>query len=175
MENAKKAVSTGGNLGYWTGAAKSKDFYGTNAIDVYNDSPDYRLSKLGDNVYGFEFNDASRQGSMYLKSLFFVPADASAYMLTSKDTKSTALWTPNSEFAPSVQMNGITGMKYNDLQANSYVKSLEDLFNAVLEGKVCVSNDGSTTSFWWNPYVIENTKGSITSMSEKETQLIGKN
>ncbi|MFA5741408.1 MAG: hypothetical protein WC874_00875, partial [Candidatus Izemoplasmatales bacterium] len=36
---------TGGNMTYWTGAAKSKTFYGANAVQVYNDSPDYQLDE----------------------------------------------------------------------------------------------------------------------------------
>jgi len=44
-------------LVYWTGAAKSKDFFGGNAVETYNNSPDNHLTKLGDDVYGFEYNE----------------------------------------------------------------------------------------------------------------------
>jgi len=174
VENTKKAVSTGGNLSYWTGAAKSKDFYGSNAVEVYSNSPDYRLSKLGENVYGFEFNDATRAGNMYLKSVFFVPHDETRYGLMSKDT-GTSFWTTSNEFNSTAELLGISGMKYNSLQNNSYMKSLQDLFDAVREGKVCVSSDGASTSFWWNPAVIENTTGSTNSLANKELELVGAN
>jgi len=38
---------------------------------------------------------------------------------------------------------------------------------------VCISNDGSTMSFWWNPKVIENTPGTNDSTSNQELSLIG--
>jgi hypothetical protein len=174
VENTKKALLAGGNLSYWTGAAKSKDFYGSNAVEVYNNSPDYRLSKLGENVYGFEFNDITNAGNMYLKSIFFVPHDESRYTINSKNT-GTSFWTTSNEFSANAELLGIPGMKYNSLQNNSYIKSIQDLFDAVEEGKVCVSSDGSSTSFWWNPAVIENTTGSTNSLTNKELELVGTN
>ena len=174
LNNEKKAIVTGGNLAYWTGAAKTKNFYGGNAIDSYQDSPDYRLTKLGDNVYGYEFNDISREGTMMLKTLFFIPAESSSYILQAQDN-STSFWTANSEFAPTVQLGGINGMRYNDQSGNSKINSLHTLFEAVREGKVCVSSDGASTSFWWNPAVIETVGGATTSMSAKELSLIGTN
>ncbi|MFA6065368.1 MAG: hypothetical protein WCW44_02100 [archaeon] len=176
VENTKNAVTTGGNLSYWTGAARSRDFYGTNAVEAYNNSPDYRLSELSDVAYGFEFNDASRSGNMYLKTLMFVPAnDNSQYLLNAIDPGVT-FWTPNSEFSSNVQLNGINGMNYNSANgsvSNQYINSLEGLFNAVSEGKICVSSDGSDTSFWWNPAVLENTSGSTTNLASKELELVG--
>ncbi len=172
LNTEKKAIITGGNIAYWTGAAKSKNFYGGNAIDSYQDSPDYRISKLGDNVYGFEFNDISRQGTMLIKTLFFVPADSSSYILNAEDN-STNFWSANSEFTKTIQLGGISEMTYNDQLGNSKISSIQNLFDAVKEGKVCVSSDGSSTSFWWNPAVIETVSGSTTSMSDKELSLIG--
>lgn len=172
VSTERKAIITGGNISYWTGAAKTKNFYGGNAIDSYQDSPDYRLSKLGDNVYGFEFRDVSNKGTMLLKTLYFVPAESASYILEGKDSTAT-FWTTNSDFAPVVQLGGISGMTYNDQAGNSKINSIQNLFDAVKEGKVCVSNDGSSTSFWWNPAVIENIEGSNTSMAQKELELIG--
>ncbi len=176
VTNTNTAVTTGGNLSYWTGAAKSKDFYGSNAVEAYNNSPDYKLSKLSDIAYGFEFNDASRSGNMYLKTLLFVPAnDSSQYLLNAEDP-GVSFWTPNTEFTSSVQLNGINAMNYNSASGSvttPYINSLEGLFNAVSEGKICVSSDGSDTSFWWNPAVLENTSGSTTNLAAKELELVG--
>jgi hypothetical protein len=172
LSTENKSIITGGNLAYWTGAAKTKNFYGGNAIDTFQDSADHRLTKLGDNVYGFEFDDISNNGTMLLKSLFFIPADSAIYMLQANESSAT-FWTPSSEFAPNVQLGGIGGMTYNDQGGNSKISSLQNLFDAVTEGKVCVSNDGSSTSFWWNPAVIETVEGSNSSMVKKELELIG--
>jgi hypothetical protein len=173
VENTRKAISTGGNIGYWTGASKSKDFYGGNAVELFTDSPDYRLNNLGENVYGFKFEDTTRNGTMYLKSFFFVPEDGTRYQLVSKDDD-TIFWTTSSDFSNVVELLGIPGMEYNSLQNNSSLSSLQDLFTAVENMDICVSNDGSNTTFWWNPAVIENTTGSTTSLANKELELIGK-
>ncbi|MFA5361322.1 MAG: hypothetical protein WC290_02635, partial [archaeon] len=172
IETEKKALITGGNLSYWTGAAKTRNFYGGNAIDSYQESPDYRMNKLGDNVYGFEFKDISNNGTMLLKTLYFTPVENNLYMLKSEENSAT-FWTPNNEFSPNVQLNGINGMTYNDMSSNSRIESLQNLFEAVKEGKICVSNDGSSTSFWWNPALIENISGANPSLAEKELELIG--
>jgi len=67
-------------------------------------------------------------------------------------------------------------MNYNSASGSvttPYINSLEGLFNAVSEGKICVSSDGSDTSFWWNPAVLENTSGSTTNLATKELELVG--
>lgn len=174
IENSKGAISTGGNIGYWIGAAKSKDFYGSNAVEMYYNSPDYRLSKLGENVYGFEFRDATRVGNMYLKTILFVPKDESSYTINSNDS-GTTIWTAANDFSTSAALQGIPGMKYNNLPNGDAgtINTLAKLFDAVKEGVVCVSNDGSSTSFWWNPAVIERTVGATTSMANEELMLVG--
>lgn len=172
IETNNKALITGGNISYWTGAAKTRNFYGGNAIDTYQDSPDYRMNKLGDNVYGFEFKDISHNGTMLLKTLYFTPVENNLYILKSIENSAT-FWTPNNEFSPHVQLGGINGMTYNDISSNSRIESLQNLFDAVKEGKVCVSNDGSSTSFWWNPAIAENVSGANPSMAEKELELLG--
>ena len=103
IETNNKALITGGNISYWTGAAKTRNFYGGNAIDTYQDSPDYRMNKLGDNVYGFEFKDISHNGTMLLKTLYFTPVENNLYILKSIENSAT-FWTPNNEFSPHVQL-----------------------------------------------------------------------
>jgi hypothetical protein len=168
------STTTGGNMAYWTGAAKSKDFYNSNAVETYSDSPDNHLTKIGDNIYGFEFDDVTRKGTMYLKSYFFVPSGSDTYRLTVEDSN-TLFWTPNTVFSSSIELSGIDGMVYNSKRDDSYISSIQDLFDAVKEQKVCVSNDGSTSTFWWNPKTIQNTTGVSDSLATKETSLIGTN
>ena len=170
LENPSKAVITRGNIAYWTGAAKSKDYFGANAVETYNNTPDNRISRLGENVFGFEFKEASRKGNLFLKTIIFIPVERGTYTMKSRE-ENTKIWTPNSDFTETVELAGISGMQFNN--KSSYIASLQDLFEGVKQGKICVSNDGSTTSFWWNPKVIETTPGSVTSQLEKELSLIG--
>ncbi len=171
LEN-KNAIGTGGNLAYWTGAAKSKDFFGGNAVETYTDSPDNRLYKLGDNYYGFEFKDTTRKGTMYLKSIFFTPVDNSLYNLVSKVDGFT-LWTPSTDFGNNARLGGIPGMQFNSKGEDSYIKSLQNLFTAVENEEVCLSSDGTDTIFWWNPKTIAKTVGISYSLDTKEIALVG--
>jgi hypothetical protein len=171
VENPNRAVVTRGNIAYWTGAAKSKDYFGANAVESYYNSPDYRLSKLGENIFGFEFRNISKKGTMYLKTTLFTPVDQAAYMLTSKNS-TTMFWTPETPFTETVDLKGISGMPYN--APGDYVNSLQDLFTAVENNEVCLSNDGSSTTFWWNPVAVEGTVGSLgKSLYHQELALVG--
>ena len=158
-------VLTGGNLSYWTGAARSKDFYGANAIEMYRNSPDYLL-ETGD--YGFEWEDITNNDTLYLKTTFFTPVTGAYAIIGESDT---SFWTPNNNFTQINSLDGISGMANNS--SGNHFETLEDLFSMVENGDVCVSNDGSTMSFWWNPHVLENTAGLQNSLAEKELELVG--
>ncbi len=163
LEKSYSPVITGGNLSYWTGAARSKDFFGGNASEVYNNTPD----SLIDDDYGFSWDNATENGTLYLKSVFYSPVK-DYYVLR---TENGSFWTPNSNFSSQAELLGISGMKFN--QDGDYFETLEDLFTMVTNQDVCISNDGTTMSFWWNPKVIENTRGSQSSLAEKELSLVG--
>ncbi|MEK6958518.1 MAG: hypothetical protein AABW59_00570 [archaeon] len=158
------------NLSYWTGAAKSKDFYGQSAVDVYYNTPDSILD-VGDNAYGFTWTDATVSGTMYLKTFIYVPT-AGAYKLVSKEG-STAIWTADNDFTSLAPLTGIGGMQYNSATDMSMIETIDDLFTAVENGDVCVSGDGSNMSFWWNPAVLENSPGNNDSLANKELGLAG--
>ena len=129
LENQQKK-DTGGNFTYWTGAAKSKDFYGTNAVDVYNNTADTKLDNL--DAYGFSWSDATQSGNLYLKTIIYVPTDKD-YILQTEDN-TTTLWSPNDQFSHSQQIIGIKGME-NDKLNNSSFTTLQDLFDLVKEQK----------------------------------------
>lgn len=164
-----RPLNTGGNLSYWTGAARSKDFFGSSAIDIYNESPDYKLES-GDE-YGFTWVDATDNGNLYLKTTIFTPTNKS-YLIEGKES-GTTFWTPNTDFVPMQQLVGINGMRGNSQLNNSSFDNLQQLFDMVSEGDVCISNDGSSMTFWWNPRVLETTPGSINSLANQEIGLIG--
>lgn len=171
VERNSTPIRTGGNLLFWTGAAQSKNFYGGNAIDTYRESPDYLLE--GGEEYGFLWEDITHPTTMYLKTIIYTPTNA-RFTLNSKDSTTTFL-TPNTNFSSNTQLNGIAQMNYNsDLGTNS-LNSINDLFDMVKDGSVCLTNDGSNSIFWWNPRVIANTPGTIESLENLEVNLIGTN
>ncbi|MBT7240957.1 MAG: hypothetical protein HN878_00545, partial [Candidatus Diapherotrites archaeon] len=166
VEKANQPVNTGGNLNYWNGAAKSIDFTGSYAVNVYNDTADSRIDGTD---YGFEWSDITQNGTLYLKTFFYTPTD-STYTLVAD---SGSFWTPDEEFNDNVPLRGIKGMSYNSQANNSKVETLQDIFDFVQNGDICVSNDGQTTSFWWNEYVLANTIGMNDSQYNKEVALAG--
>jgi hypothetical protein len=163
VEKNYSSLTTGGNLSYWTGAARSRDFFGSSAQEVFQNSPD----SLIDDAYGFRWVDATNNGTIYLKTVFFTPTN-STYVLK---TTNGAFWTPNNDFSTQVELSGIGGMMNN--QDGDSFTTLEDLFDMVRNQDVCISNDGATTSFWWNPKIIANTSGPHGNLANQELTLAG--
>ena len=159
-------MNTGGNLNYWTGAARSIDFSGSYAVEIYNETADSRIDGTD---YGFEWSDISQNGTLYLKTFFYTPTD-SVYALVAENG---TFWSPDEEFDSTIQLRGIKGMSYNSQANNSKVETMQDVFDFVSNGDICVSNDGQTTSFWWNENVLANTIGMIDSQYNKEILLAG--
>ena len=156
---------------YWTGAAKSKTFYGANAVQVYNDSPDYQLDETSGvsqpNVtYGFKWDDPTNGGTIYLKTVMYTPA-GKIYSITGE--QGTEFWTPNQEFSAQADLSGIDGMQYNSRLSGGTISNLQQLFDLVKKEKVCVTNNGNSASFWWNPKTIATAVGSAgNSLETKE-------
>ncbi|MFA5763578.1 MAG: carboxypeptidase-like regulatory domain-containing protein [archaeon] len=163
VEKNYSSLTTGGNLSYWTGAARSRDFFGASAQEVFSNTPDSFI----DDAYGFRWVDATDNGTIYLKTVFFTPTN-STYMLK---TTNGAFWTPNNDFTTQVELTGIGGMTNN--QDGDSFNTLQDLFDMVRNQDVCVSSDGSTTSFWWNPKIIANTSGSQGNLANQELTIAG--
>jgi hypothetical protein len=169
--------NTGGNMNYWTGAAQSYDFYGAIAADMYYDAADYQLDASSGITepgvtYGFSWADITRDSTLYLKTIFYTPVGKKA--LLKIDNGDSQLWTPNQSFGASVELNGISGMNYNDASRASNITSVQELLDLVESGKVCITNDGSNMKFWWNPRVISVTAGSTgQSLEGSEASLIG--
>jgi hypothetical protein len=163
VEESFTTTATGGNLSYWTGAARSGDFFGGSASEFYNNTPDSQI----DDKYGFKWTDVSHAGTIYLKSVFYTPVN-NVYMLKTSDG---AFWTPNNNFSGAIELAGIGGMRKN--QSGDYFETLQDLLDMVRNQDVCISNDGSTMSFWWNPRAISQTVGNNNSLLQQEQLLSG--
>lgn len=167
IERNGTPLRVGGNLLFWTGAARSGNFYGGNAVETYRDSPDYLLES-GDE-YGFVWQDVTHPTTMYLKTIIYSPTN-SRYMINAKDSM-TNFATPNNSFSSTAELVGISGMNYNSEAGSNSLNSISSLFDMVKEGSVCVTNDGSNSVFWWNPRVISNTPGRIDSLENIEIGL----
>ncbi|MDD3159956.1 MAG: hypothetical protein PHQ98_03245 [Candidatus ainarchaeum sp.] len=159
-------VTTGNSMNYWTGAAKSKDFYGANANEVYNNTADYYIQE--DNEYGFDYQDATNNGNLYLKTIIYTPT-MNSYVIKSANPE-TLFWTANADFSQVNSLNGVSGIELNN---GLGVQNITQLFDLVRNTDVCITNDETTLSFWWNPERIANISGNNNAQEAKELTLIG--
>ena len=177
MESAGIPQNTGGNLSYWTGAAQSYDFYGALAADLYYDSADYQLDESSGITepgvtYGFSWDDITNDSTLYMKTIMYTPTDKK--VILKSDNDETQIWNPNQTFSTTSELTGISGMPYNDYARADSIRTVQNLLDLVEDGKVCITNDGTSMKFWWNPRIVSITPGSTgESLEGAEVNLIG--
>lgn len=160
----------GENASFWSGAGACLDFAGVPVNQSYAFLPD-RKAESSDRAnnwefeYKFEWPAAEKGGDVYLKGYFFTPAGTS-YELTSS-SKNLVFATPDTGFASSVGLSGIAKMPFNDAIGGPSVQSLSEILDLVKQKNVCVTNNGSTTLFWWNTGALYQKGGSSIESREK--------
>jgi len=155
------------NLLLVTGLKGCKDFFGQDSTKLLNKTPDILLGQY----YGIGFQEAERTGTVSVKTSTFLPTDQSYDLIFSPGGQ---IMTPNQliPLTNSVKMEGIKGMKYNDLADASYISTLSDLFEAVRERSVCLSNLGDKEIYWWpEDYLSEKETSEGKSLMQKELDL----
>ncbi|MCX6800868.1 MAG: hypothetical protein NTZ73_01650 [Candidatus Diapherotrites archaeon] len=145
MRDSKDINSTSPGFLLLTGIGngKCRDFSGTSAAKNYFLYPD---SKFG-GYYGLKFDEAVQGGDIYFKTIIYSPVSES-YSI--QPIQGTSLHTLQGSNANSAPLKGIGGMVFNDETNNSRIFSLEDLFDAVKQGDVCISNMGNRAMLFWN-------------------------
>ncbi len=165
----------GSSLSFWTGAGQCLDFTGIPVFEKFSNTPD-REGVSGDPLavwqyaYALDWKDAERSGDVYLKTYIYTPTNGS-FALKGIAPEGLAFLTPDSALASSVELKGISTMNNNSKSARDSVAELQDLFELVEAGDVCVTDTGSETSFWWNPKTLYEMVGSYSSLSEIEEGL----
>jgi hypothetical protein len=76
------------------------------------------------------------------------------------------------EYSSSQILDGVSTMPYNN--GSQVIDSIQDVFDLVADGKICVSNSGTKTRFFWNPETIYKQTGQ-TSISAVTNQLTAGN
>ena len=104
--------------------------------------------------YGVEWCDPIRKGSVFLQSVIFTPQGKSSLMQRSAYADAMTLYNAG-EKGNQISLNGVPGMANNSF-GTSGIGSIEDVFELVMENKVCLIGKGSRISnkFFWNPKVI---------------------
>jgi len=154
-------VNTGGNLSFWTGLGQCLDFSGEPIADVFYYLPD---SASGQNSYALEWSGAEKEGTVFISSIFFTPTGKR--LVLKAQSPEMQFFTPNAEESGTVQLGGIDTMPFNYQESTETIDSVRRVFSLVREEKVCVTNSGNESMFWWNPSALFGAKGSYASIEE---------
>ncbi len=165
IRNSEVPQNVGSSAAYWSGAGACRDYSGNLVGDAWDYRPD-RQGQSGDRLpdwemaYGVDWPGAETGGDVYLKTVFYSPVNMHYTLHAS--SSNVSFMTPNQPFGLAIDLQGISTMAFNRQGAtdNDRITAIEDLFNLVSQQKVCVTNTGMRTSFWWNPKTIYEQKGS---------------
>ncbi len=171
--------NTGENSNYWSGIGENcKDFEGNPVKKQWNENPDRKATEEDrealenwENSYALDWKEAAKTGSVFLKTIFFVPPERKFTLQAESD--GMELNTPEQAKAKAVDLKGILSMEFNRSgeTESDKVTALDDLFELVKQEAVCISNSGSKTMYWWNPNALYQQAGasgeSIQSMEQK--------
>ena len=175
MRESGTPVETGGNLTFWDGAGQCLDYSGVPVVEAFDFRPD-READARDPLanwqfaYAVDWTKADYAGDVYLKTVFYTPVDK-LFSLTALRPKELRFITPDRREIQAVELNGISGMRFNSVQGHDNVDNIKDIFDLVKEGKICVVNTGVRSAFWWNPKTLYETSGSYTSVKALEQGL----
>jgi hypothetical protein len=170
---------TGENLNYWSAVGSScKDFDGSALEKKWNQNPDRKATQEDrkdmenwENAYALDWENATRTGSVFLKTVFFVPTEQKFTLQA--ESNGMEFNTPDQSAKDSVDLKGISTMPFNRSgeTESDKITALDDLFDLVKQEAICISNSGSKTVYWWNPNVLYQQTGqseeSIQSLEQK--------
>ncbi len=149
-------IETGSALTYWEGAGTCYDFTSVPVYERFNYSPD-RAANNTDRLnawqyaYGVDWPFARQGGDEYLRTIFYTPAQGS-YSIVS-ETDYAKFFTANAASPSTSQsLDGVSTMPYNN--ASTVMDSLQDVFDLVSDGKICVTDSGNKARFYWNPETV---------------------
>ena len=166
-------VTVGSSLALWDAGANCNDFTGTTLTQAFNAKPD-RIANQLDNItdyatsYAMDWPYVSYAGATYLRTIFYTPAKESENLKAIYPESALEFLTPDAQ-GSSISLNGISSLHRNNI--DSAVGTIEDIFNLVKEGKVCVTNTGVRTRFWWNPKTIYEQVGNERSIAALSNSL----
>jgi hypothetical protein len=178
IQESDQPKVTGSNLTYWTGAGRCRDFTGEIVATAFDEKPDRKAKETDlvdarDFAYALDWPKALKGGSVYLKTVFYSPADGKFGLQSFSDN--AVFWSPEEGEQKAVNLGGIAGMQFNrqGTTDTDRITALDDLFNLVKQQAICVTNTGVRTSFWWNPKTIVEQKGKTgQSVSDMEKALV---
>ena len=125
-----------------------------------------------ENHYAVQWDKAVKKGDVYLRSIFYSDPLKDTVLKESKTSVDMHLYSADDD-GERVGLNGVSNMPYNNFGGGTEgtINSIEDVFTMVEEARVCVTNSGNTTKFWWNPQIIYGATGQKRNISEMTNAL----
>ena len=142
--------------------------------EAFNYSPD-RAATTSDQypnwpyLYAVDWDGATKGGDVYLRSIFYTPANG-IFSLNAEGETAQLITPDQPTFAGTQLLSGISAMSYNN--ASSAVQTLQDVFDLVSQGTVCVSDSGAKARFFWNPAALYTQSGNGESISQRTNALV---
>ncbi|MBU1930772.1 hypothetical protein KJ972_04645 [Candidatus Micrarchaeota archaeon] len=180
VRKAMQPETTGSNLGYWTGMGETcKDYSGETVQDIFKESADRKAgeddqqdSSRWQESYAIDWENPSRTGMVFLKSIFYTPPSVQ-YSIESSGEHN---WFYSLDSTPSTSfdLQGISDMTYNSGigTETQRITALNDLFELVQKESICITNSGLRTIYWWNTDALYSSTGSQgKSMNEIESDI----
>ncbi|MEK6902454.1 MAG: hypothetical protein AABX02_02600, partial [archaeon] len=163
---------TGDTFTFWEGAGNCYDYSGVPIYEKFNFAPD-RAATQEDKLtnwpylYAVDWEKSLANGDAYLRTIVYTPPHT-PYTLQ-VEGGGAKLFTSNNKNPSSVQaLDGISTLTYDN--ASSAIDSIQDVFDLVSEGKICVSDSGVNARFFWNPETLYK-QTSQTSISAETNKL----
>lgn len=98
--------------------------------------------------YGFEFCNPVNYGNLWLKSVLYTPQNKPGIMELIHEDDSAEIMTVSGR-GNQIALEGVVGMPSNNTGDN--ISNIDEIFDLVEEGYVCVSGTDTKAEFWWNP------------------------
>ena len=174
-DSADNLLNFGESTGFWSGVGACLDFDAKPLNENFSEKPDAPATEKDapdfKDKYAFSWNNAALNGNVFLKSVYYTSPSNS--IVLKSESSALKFHSPN-ESLEVVGLNGVSGMAFNDFSAGSAGKidSVDDVFSMVQSGLVCVKNDGTTSTFFWNPEALENAQGKQQSISAIEAGIV---
>ncbi len=170
-------IDVGDRSTFWSGAGTCLDFDNQPVSDNWSFSPDRRGRDTdridqAEDFYGIDWPAAERNGVVFLKTVFYAPI-GTEYDLRA-ETNNVKFVSSDEPEEMSIKIAGIRTMKFNRVGGSDSdrITAIDDLFDLVSEEKVCVTDTGLRSSFWWNPEALSQETGlSGTSVKTLENSL----
>lgn len=165
-------------FGLWTASGQCLDFSGQNAIQVFDQTADRKITNRDGfpstpQGYAIDWPVVDRTGSEWLKTIIYTPLGHN-YAIQGISANTSFSAPENAVTGKSVGLGGIVGMNHNyqGLTTDQTPQTLQAIFDLVESGDVCVTRTANSEEYWWNPESLYNKAGRGTSVRATEENFV---